>query len=347
MKILVTGGCGFIGSNYVIRQVIKRRNKVLNIDSLTYAGNIENLSILNDNVNYTFVHGDISDIKCLNKAFRDFNPDVVVHFAAESHVDRSIDDPLIFVKTNLVGTATLLQASLEHWKNTKNNFRFIHVSTDEVFGSINDKSLFTESTPYNPSSPYSASKAGSDFLVKAWQKTYNLPAIVTNCSNNYGPYQFPEKLIPLIIINCLNERPLPIYGNGKNIRDWLFVDDHCTALDIIIENGKIGETYNFGGNNQTSNIDIVNKICEILDEKKPLKSSKSYKALITYVKDRPGHDFKYAIDTSKMKNDFNWKPKEDLESGIRKTINWYLKNEKWWRKIQKKIYHQERLGLEN
>tara|TARA_Y100000741_G_scaffold352402_1_gene324463 strand:+ start:237 stop:1277 length:1041 start_codon:yes stop_codon:yes gene_type:complete len=345
MKMLITGGCGFIGSNYVIRQVIKKHNKVLNIDSLTYAGNIQNLSILNNNPNYSFIKGDISDIKCLKKAITDFKPEVVVHFAAESHVDRSIEDPLVFVKTNLVGTANLLQASLDFWKNTKKDFRFIHVSTDEVFGSINDNSLFTESTPYNPSSPYSASKAGSDFLVKAWQKTYDFPAIVTNCSNNYGPYQFPEKLIPLMIINCLDEKPLPIYGNGKNIRDWLFVDDHCDAIDTIIKSGKIGETYNFGGNNQKTNLDIVNKICDILDEQKPSESINSYKSLIEYVKDRPGHDFKYAIDTSKMKKDFNWSPKENLESGIKKTIIWYLKNERWWRRIQNKNYHQERLGL--
>ena len=270
-------------------------------------------------------------------------------FAAESHVDRSIDGPGDFIKTNISGTFTLLQESLRYFQSLENDnqelFRFHHVSTDEVFGSLNDNGFFTEETPYDPSSPYSASKAASDHLVRAWQRTFGLPIIISNCSNNYGPYQFPEKLIPLMILNCLAEESLPVYGTGENVRDWLYVDDHCEAIHTIIENGKIGETYNVGGNNEIKNIEIVKTICDILDQIKPSENLKSFKELIAFVKDRPGHDFRYAIDSSKLKNELNWQPKETFETGIKQTINWYLENQSWWQDIQNKTYQQERLGV--
>lgn len=345
MKILVTGGCGFIGSNYVIKQVIKNHHTVLNLDKLTYAGNMENMYSIKNNQNYSFVQGDICDSDCVAGAIDQFQPDAIVHFAAESHVDRSIDEPLAFANTNIMGTATLLHAALKYWNNKKIDFRFLHVSTDEVFGSLGKNGFFTESTPYDPSSPYSASKAGSDHLVRAWQRTYGFPAIITNCSNNYGPYQFPEKLIPLMIANCLDGKSLPIYGKGENIRDWLYVEDHCDAIDIVLQNGQIGETYNIGGNNEIRNIDIVNTICAILNKLRPRNEEQSYAELISYVTDRPGHDFRYAIDTSKIKNDLKWEPRETFETGIRRTVQWYLDNEDWWRRIQDVTYGQERLGL--
>jgi dTDP-glucose 4,6-dehydratase len=346
MKIMVTGGCGFIGSNYVIKQ-IQKNNIILNLDKLTYAGNLENLSSLAGHENYNFIHGDICDSKLINSTISQFQPDSIVHFAAESHVDRSIDSPNEFVKTNVIGTATLLQIALEYWLKSKKSFKFIHVSTDEVYGSLGKEGMFTESTPYDPSSPYSATKASSDHLVRAWYRTYGFPAIITNCSNNYGSYQFPEKLIPLMIANCFDEKSLPIYGKGNNIRDWLYVGDHCDAIDAVLENGNIGQTYNIGGNNEISNIEIVNIICSILDQLKPRKNNLLYSDLISFVADRPGHDYRYAIDASKIKNELNWIPKETFESGIQKTIDWYLSNEDWWRKIQKNTYNQKRLGIIN
>ena len=349
MKILVTGGCGFIGSNFVHQQINNTDNTILNFDNLTYAGNPDNLASIEEHPLYSFVKGDICDTALVSESISQFQPEAIVHFAAESHVDRSIDGPMDFVNTNIIGTATLLNATRKYLevrsqKSNGNGFRFLHVSTDEVYGSLGDEGFFTESTAYDPSSPYSASKAGSDHLVRAWHRTYRFPALITNCSNNYGPYQFPEKLIPLMIANCLDEKPLPVYGEGLNVRDWLFVEDHCDAIYSVLQNGTIGETYNIGGHNEIRNIDIVNTICFILDELKPRSNHKSYSELITYVTDRPGHDFRYAIDASKIKNDLGWTPKETFETGIRKTIQWYLDHEDWWRKIQDGTYNQERLG---
>ena len=351
MKIFVSGGYGFIGSNFILNQINSKSNndQILNYDKLTYAGNIANLKSLENNKNYTFVKGDICNSRLLQSVINKFKPDKIVHFAAESHVDRSIDGPMTFVNTNLVGTATLLDVLnsfiKEQTSEFKQNFKMIHISTDEVYGSLGKKGFFNEKTSYDPSSPYSSSKAGSDHLVRAWNKTYGLPTIITNCSNNYGPYQFPEKLIPLIIANCLDNKILPVYGNGLNIRDWLYVIDHCNAISTLLKKGKSGETYNIGGNNEIKNIDIILTICKIMDEIKPSKTNQSYSKLITYVEDRPGHDFRYAIDATKIKNEINWIPKESFNSGIRKTIKWYLENEEWWRKIQNKSYNQERLGL--
>ncbi len=348
--IIVTGGSGFIGSNF-IRFILNEgyAEKIINLDKLTYAGNPKNLSDFQQDERYVFVQGDICNQDLVKELFLIHRPNVIVNFAAESHVDRSIDGPGDFIKTNISGTFTLLQESLRYFQTLENEnqelFRFHHVSTDEVFGSLNDNGFFTEETPYDPSSPYSASKAASDHLVRAWQRTFGLPIIISNCSNNYGPYQFPEKLIPLMILNCLAEESLPVYGTGENVRDWLYVDDHCEAIHTIIENGKIGETYNVGGNNEIMNIDIVKTICNILDEIKPSTHLKSYMELITFVTDRPGHDFRYAIDSSKLKNELNWQPKETFETGIKQTINWYLENQSWWQDIQNKTYQQERLGV--
>ena len=345
-KILVTGGCGFIGSNFIRRLLIKDPSiSIINLDKLTYSGNTDNL---NDIIleKYKMIRGDICDTQLLHSIFTKYQFDSVVHFAAESHVDRSIDNPMQFLNTNVMGTLSLLNESIKYVKKTKNTqFRFLHVSTDEVYGSLDNSGMFTEKTPYDPSSPYSASKASSDHLVRAWQRTYGLSTLITNCSNNYGPFQFPEKLIPLMIINCLNKKPLPVYGSGNNIRDWLYVDDHCDALISVLRIGKIGETYNIGGNNEVKNIDVVNAICEILDNELPLNDGKSYKELITFVNDRPGHDFRYAIDSSKIKNDLGWSPRESFSSGLHKTIQWYLNNKEWWRNIQKKKYNQQRLGV--
>ena len=343
-KIVVTGGCGFIGSNFIINELKNTKNRILNLDLLTYAGNIENLKSFDGHENYSFVKGDIADNKRIQSIFSDFKPDSIINFAAESHVDRSIDSPNKFINTNVIGTLNLLQCSMEYYKKYQ-NFKFLHVSTDEVYGSLPKNGLFTENTPYAPSSPYSASKASSDHLVRAWGKTYDLPVLITNCSNNYGPFQFPEKLIPLMISNCIDNRPLPVYGTGNNIRDWLYVTDHCRAIRLVMEKGQIGETYNIGGNNELKNIDIVNSICSILDKLRPSPNKTSYKKLITFVEDRPGHDFRYAIDSSKIQKKLNWKPIESFETGIFKTIKWYLENESWWRKIQNKKYNQERLGL--
>ncbi len=349
MKILVTGGCGFIGSNFIISQINNTQNIILNYDVLTYAANIDNLKQIQKSNRYKFFKGDICNHHDVAEAINSFDPDAIVHFAAESHVDRSIDNPNKFIFTNVNGTANMLNVSLKFYNdltaNKKKRFRFLHVSTDEVFGSLGSNGFFTENTPYKPNSPYSASKASSDHLVRAWHNTYNFPTLITNCSNNYGPYQFPEKLIPLVIANCFDKKPLPVYGNGANIRDWLYVADHCNALDLVLNNGEIGNTYNIGGNCEIKNIDIVNSICNYMDKLKPMQNSEKYSSLITYVEDRPGHDFRYAIDSSKIQNDLNWVPKENFNSGIRKTIEWYLKNEDWWRKIQNSNYAQERLGL--
>ena len=346
MKLLVTGGAGFIGSNFIHRCI--KNHKILNYDKLTYAGNLDNLRSIEDNKNYSFLNGDIQDRLKLEKLFLDFKPDGIINFAAESHVDRSIDAPRSFIETNVLGTFELLNASLKYFnsldKTGKSTFRFLHISTDEVYGSLGPDGLFKETTAFNPSSPYSASKASSDHFVKSWFKTFGLPIIITNCSNNYGPYQFPEKLIPLVIINCLQNKSLPIYGDGKNIRDWIYVDDHCKGIFKVLKNGKIGETYNIGGNQETTNLELVHKICEILDIKKPLNSGDSYTSLIEFVKDRPGHDFRYAIDCSKIKNDLNFSPLQNIDSGLEKTVNWYLDNLDWINQIRLNKYNQERLG---
>jgi dTDP-glucose 4,6-dehydratase len=345
-KCLVTGGCGFIGSNY-IRTVLDREEDlhVVNLDKLTYAGNIQNLDGISSN-NLTIVKGDICDVDLVNSIFEKHHFDTVVHFAAESHVDRSIEGPAEFIQTNVVGTLNLLEQSRIFINKTNNdNFRFLHVSTDEVYGSLGDDGKFMETTPYDPSSPYSASKAGSDHLVRAWNRTFGLPTLITNCSNNYGSYQFPEKLVPLMIINCLQGNPLPVYGKGENVRDWLFVGDHCDAIHTVLAKGEMGETYNIGGNNEIKNIDVVTIICSLLDEISPREDGSSYSDLITFVKDRPGHDFRYAIDAGKIQNDLGWSPNESFETGIRKTIHWYLDNQNWWKAIQDNNYRQERLGV--
>ena len=347
MKILVTGGSGFIGSNFIHYQ-INNGNTILNLDNLTYASTLDSLSSLNKNPNYIFIKGDVSSYNDVKMALKSFCPDKIVHFAAESHVDRSIDGPDAFIKTNIIGTYTLLNESLKYYEGMseagKKLFRFLHVSTDEVFGSLGESGFFKEDTAYDPSSPYSASKAASDHLVMAWCRTYKLPVLITNCSNNYGPYQFPEKLIPLMIINAINNKKLPIYGSGENIRDWLYVSDHCRAIDMALKNGKIGESYLIGGNAEKSNIEVVKTICNILNELKPKKNF-DYNNLIEFVEDRPGHDYRYAIDFSKINLQLDWSPEIDFENGIRQTIDWYIDNESWWHKIYKKKYNQNRLGI--
>tara|TARA_B100000925_G_scaffold254026_1_gene206739 strand:+ start:2331 stop:3365 length:1035 start_codon:yes stop_codon:yes gene_type:complete len=344
MKILVTGGAGFIGSA-VVRYIIKNTtDTVINIDKLTYAGNLASLSEIDESPKYFFEQFDICDKTQLKRVFKKYKPDAVMHLAAESHVDRSINNAADFIKTNIVGTYTLLNEACNYWEKLSNRkkevFRFHHVSTDEVFGDLKlNDNLFCEDTPYKPSSPYAASKASSDHLVRAWYRTYGLPTIITNCSNNYGPYHFPEKLIPLVILNALDGKELPIYGDGLQIRDWLFVEDHAHALYLVLTKGKVGETYNIGGHNEKKNIEVVNKICALLDdlvEDKP-KNVKSFSDLIKYVSDRPGHDLRYAIDASKIENDLGWKPKESFDSGIRKTIEWYLNNSEWCSQVMKNI----------
>ncbi|EMZ5447975.1 dTDP-glucose 4,6-dehydratase [Providencia stuartii] len=351
MKILVTGGAGFIGSA-VIRHIINNTNDtVINVDKLTYAGNLESLTSICEDPRYTFVQADICDSAAITNIFNLHQPDAIMHLAAESHVDRSIDGPSEFIQTNIIGTYTLLEAARQYWNqlpaDKKATFRFHHISTDEVYGDLESTTdLFTETTPYAPSSPYSASKASSDHLVRAWQRTYGLPTIVTNCSNNYGPFHYPEKLIPLIILNALEGKPLPVYGNGQQIRDWLYVEDHARALYTVVTEGKIGETYNIGGHNEKANIDVVKTICNILEELVPNKPNniQSYSDLITYVTDRPGHDLRYAIDATKIKNELNWVPAETFESGLRKTVEWYLGNSKWCESVQNNKYNRERLG---
>ena len=344
MNILVTGGLGFIGSNFILEVFKNYDYNILNYDKCTYSGNPQNLNGINQSNRYTFVKGDICNKDFFYNTILDFRPDVIVNFAAESHVDRSIDSPLDFIKTNIMGTACLLQASLDYFINENKNFQFIHISTDEVFGELGNDGLFSNTSPYNPKSPYSASKASSDHLVRAWNHTYGLPVKITNCSNNYGPFQFPEKLIPLMIIKCLNQEPLPVYGQGLNVRDWIFVTDHCSAIMEVIDNGKDGNTYLIGGGNEYTNIEIVNKICSILDKLKPRTNGKKYNELISYVSDRPGHDFRYAIDASKIKNDLDWEPKYKFNDAISKTVDWYIENELWWKNILNKKYQLNRLG---
>lgn len=352
MKILITGGAGFIGSA-VIRHIINHtEHQVLNIDKLTYAGNLESLAEIEKNPRYFFESLDICNTAAIESAFNRFQPNLVMHLAAESHVDRSIDGPANFISTNIVGTYSLLEVARKYWHTLnevdKALFRFHHISTDEVYGDLdNTNALFTESTPYAPSSPYSASKASSDHLVRAWHRTYGLPTIVTNCSNNYGPYHFPEKLIPLVILNALDGKPLPIYGKGNQIRDWLYVEDHAKALYKVVTQGVIGETYNIGGHNEKQNIEVVITICRILDELQPRPSGQVYESLITYVKDRPGHDLRYAINATKMQRELNWLPVETFETGIRKTVEWYLENLEWCRRVQDGSYQRERLGVKS
>ena len=344
--ILVTGGCGFIGSNF-IQNILQKDSSIyiINLDKLTYAGNLMNLSSIS-NKRYAFIKGDICDKGLVEYLFNKYNFQSVVHFAAESHVDRSIDGPSDFIQTNIVGTLNLLEHSKKFYLKSKNkNFKFLHVSTDEVYGSLGINGKFHENSPYAPSSPYSASKAGSDHLVRAWNKTYDLPVLITNCSNNYGPYQFPEKLIPLMIINAINNKSLPVYGKGDNVRDWLYVLDHCDAIYTVLERGEIGQTYNVGGNNEIKNIDVIEAICDILDHLIPKGNSESYKKLIHFVQDRPGHDFRYAIDASKLNSKLGWSPKESFESGLEKTIQWYINNKGWWTAILDNTYRQERLGV--
>lgn len=340
-RCIVTGGCGFIGSA-LVRHLVKNEGAVvLVIDKLTYAGVPESLKEVDGK--YELLVKDICDQEAMDQAFESFKPDTIFHLAAESHVDRSIDGPGEFVRTNVVGTATLLQAALKYWK-THPNFVFQHISTDEVYGTLGETGFFTEKTPYSPHSPYSASKASSDHMVRAWHDTYGLPIRITNCSNNYGPYHFPEKLIPLIILNCLDGKPLPVYGKGANVRDWLYVEDHVRALCLVNEKGKDGETYNIGGHNERTNLEVVKTVCAILDELRPRQDGTKYESLITYVTDRPGHDLRYAIDPSKLMNDLGWKPQENFDTGIRKTVQWYLDNEWWWKPIHEKKYSGQRLG---
>ena len=345
-RCIVTGGCGFIGSA-LVRHLCREGRDVLVIDKLTYAGNVESLKEVEGK--YKLLVEDICDQAAMDRAFEEFKPDTIFHLAAESHVDRSIDGPGEFVRTNVVGTATLLQAALKWWR-TNPNFVFQHISTDEVYGTLGDDGFFTEKTPYSPHSPYSASKASSDHLVRAWHDTYGMPVLITNCSNNYGPYHFPEKLIPLIILNCLDGKPLPVYGKGANVRDWLYVDDHVKALCLVNAKGVPGETYNVGGHNERTNLEVVKTVCAILDELRPLSQAShssqlsNYSDLITYVAARPGHDLRDAIDPAKLMNELGWKPEENFETGIRKTVQWYLDNEWWWKPIHEKKYAGQRLG---
>jgi len=345
--ILVTGGAGFIGSA-VVRYLIADTNfTVVNVDKLTYAGNLESLLSVAESERYHFEQVDICDAEAAARVFADYQPDVVMHLAAESHVDRSIDGPAAFIQTNIVGTFTLLEAARVYWQGLEgekhDGFRFHHISTDEVYGDLDGvDALFTEETPYDPSSPYSASKASSDHLVRAWYRTYGLPVVVTNCSNNYGPFHFPEKLIPLVILNALEGKPLPVYGDGLQIRDWLFVEDHARALVLVATQGKVGETYNIGGHNEKKNIEVVQTICALLDELRP--KSTAYADQITFVKDRPGHDLRYAIDASKIAQDLGWTPHETFETGLRQTVVWYLEHQVWCQHVQDGSYQRERLG---
>jgi dTDP-glucose 4,6-dehydratase len=345
-KVLVTGGAGFIGSA-VCRRLVADGAAVLNLDALTYAGNLQSLAMIDNAPNYRFAKVDICDRRSVAEAFETFAPDHVIHLAAESHVDRSITAGDAFIQTNIVGTFSMLEAARAYWQalppQRRDAFRFLHVSTDEVYGSLEDEGAFVEETRYDPSSPYSASKAAADHLVSAWARTYGFPAVISNCSNNYGPYHFPEKLIPLIILNAVHGKPLPVYGAGANVRDWLYVDDHARALDVIVTRGRIGEKYNVGGRNERRNIDVVRRICTILDDLRPV--ARRHDSLITYVTDRPGHDLRYAIDAAKLERELGWRAHETFESGIEKTVRWYLDNESWWRPLREKVYAGERLGV--
>jgi dTDP-glucose 4,6-dehydratase len=346
MRVIVTGGAGFIGSALVRYLVLEKGYEVLNVDALTYAGNLASLKLVAGKPNYRFLRANICDREAMVQAIAGFQPDRIMHLAAESHVDRSITGAADFIQTNVIGTFTLLEAARDYWSNlqgtAKETFRFLHVSTDEVYGSLGEEGLFTEDTPYDPSSPYSASKASSDHLATAWQRTYGLPVVVSNCSNNYGPYHFPEKLIPLTILNALAGERLPVYGRGENIRDWLYVEDHAKALDLIIERGRVGETYNVGGRNERRNIDVVQRICTVLDELAP--SNRPREELIEFVTDRPGHDARYAIDATKLETELGWRAQENFDTGIAKTVQWYLDNDWWWRPLREQ-YAGERLGL--
>ncbi len=350
-RILITGGAGFIGGNFVHYVLGMPDNEVCNLDLLTYAGNLQTLADLEGNPRYRFAQGDIADPGLVETLLQEFQPDAVVNFAAESHVDRSIDGPAAFINTNIVGTFNLLDKSLAYWKGLDGEkherFRFLHVSTDEVYGSLGDEGAFTEETPYAPSSPYSASKASSDHLVQAWHHTYGLPTLTTNCSNNYGPYQYPEKLIPLMILNALAGKPLPIYGNGLNVRDWLFVEDHCSAIWEVIHKGTPGQMYNVGGNSEKTNLDVVDTLCGLLDELLPDSPHRPHADLKTYVSDRPGHDWRYAIDASKIREQIGWQPAETFESGMRRTVQWYLDNLDWCEAVKSGSYDGRRLGTGN
>jgi dTDP-glucose 4,6-dehydratase len=346
MKLLVTGGAGFIGSA-VIRTAVERGDQVINLDSLTYAACLENVQSVADSPLYTFEHADIRDPAALNRIFSLHKPDAVMHLAAESHVDRSIDGPAEFIESNVIGTFHMLEAARSYWVDSGRpaEFRFHHISTDEVFGSLGKDGLFTEDTPYDPRSPYSASKASSDHLVRAWHETYDLPVILTNCSNNYGPFQFPEKLVPVVILNALAGKAVPVYGAGENVRDWLYVEDHADALLTALSDGEVGRSYNIGGENEARNIDLVNMICTILDKRRP--KSKPYADQIKFVTDRPGHDHRYAIDPSRIRNELGWRPSVTLEQGLERTVDWYLENEAWWRALSDRGGVGKRLGVKN
>nr|WP_197525271.1 dTDP-glucose 4,6-dehydratase [Vibrio atlanticus] len=357
MMIFISGGAGFIGSAVVRHIITNTTESIVNVDKLTYAGNVESIALISGSDRYHFVQADISDADAMAEVFEKYQPTAVMHLAAESHVDRSIDGPADFMQTNIMGTFTLLEAARVYWstlpQDKRETFRFHHISTDEVYGDLEGTDeLFTEETSYEPSSPYSASKASSDHLVRAWNRTYGLPVIVTNCSNNYGPYHFPEKLIPHVILNALDAKPLPIYGDGSQIRDWLYVEDHARALYKVVTEGVVGETYNIGGHNEKKNIEVVETLCTILDELKPISDNPAftsssivnYNELITFVKDRPGHDVRYAIDASKIEKELGWVPEESFETGIRKTVEWYLSNENWWKRVLNGEYQLERIG---
>ena len=344
---LVTGGAGFIGGNFVL-DAVRQGVRVVNLDALTYAGNLDTLSPLDGDANHVFVHGDIGDAALVQRLLAEHRPDAVINFAAESHVDRSIDGPTAFVQTNVVGTLSLLEKTRDYWKSLgagrRDSFRFLHVSTDEVYGSLGDSGQFTEQTPFAPNSPYSASKAASDHLVRAFHHTYGLPVLTTNCSNNYGPYQFPEKLIPLVIAKALAGEPLPVYGDGLNVRDWLYVGDHCAAIRCVLDAGRVGETYNVGGDAEQPNIHVVNTICQLLDQRRPLSDGSKRESLITYVKDRPGHDRRYAIDATKLKGELGWAPTVTFEQGMARTVDWYLQNQPWVQRVLDGSYRLERIG---
>lgn len=347
--MLVTGGAGFIGSNFVRLALQDESLRIINLDKLTYAGNLDSLDGLLNTDRHMLVQGDICDRDLVSRAFAEYKPEIVVHFAAETHVDRSIDGPETFILTNVNGTFTLLDVAKNYWRTLtgelKEKFRFLHISTDEVFGSLGDEGLFSEATAYAPNSPYSASKAASDHLVRAYFHTYRLPILLTNCSNNYGPYQFPEKLIPLMIVSALSDKTLPVYGSGCNVRDWLYVEDHCRALELVLKKGETGQSYNIGGHNERTNITIVQSICDILDRRIPRQDGRSYREQIRFVVDRPGHDKRYAIDASKIERELGWRPKESFETGIIKTVEWYLDNVKWWQRVLDGTYRGQRLGL--